>query len=281
MIDYYLVADFFYGDFTGGAELNDFSLIDRFKEKGILVKKLYCRDITVKLLEENRHAKFIIANFITLPEEYKKYFIENLDYVIYEHDHKYLKTRNPIFYKDFIAPKDELANQEFFAGAKAIICLTQLAVDVLKANTGLPNVPKIGASVWRQEDLEYINTLAMKPKNGKYAVMESSNPIKKTALCVKYCETNNIDYDLVSDSNHREFLKKLSSYEGIVFMTGHLETCCRLLVEAKMLNCEVITQKKLIGAASEDWFSLSGADLTREIEAISAQAPDVFISHLS
>ena len=63
-------------------------------------------------------------------------------------------------------------------------------------------------------------------------------------------------------------------------MTGHLETCCRLVVEAKMLNCKVVTQQKLIGAASEPWFELNGEDLIEEIRKISKGSVDVFIEAL-
>ena len=117
-------------------------------------------------------------------------------------------------------------------------------------------------------------------KNNKFAVVDSPNPIKKKEQCINYCLKNNIDFDLISDRDNRKFLYKLSDYKGIVFMTGHLETCCRLLVEAKMMNCEVITQKKLIGAASEPWFELNGTDLIEEIRHISDAAPRLFMEIL-
>ena len=62
-------------------------------------------------------------------------------------------------------------------------------------------------------------------------------------------------------------------------MTGHLETCCRIIVEAKMLSCNVITQKTLIGACSEDWFNLDGPELIEEIRKISNNSVDVFLRY--
>lgn len=82
--------------------------------------------------------------------------------------------------------------------------------------------------------------------------------------CIEYCEKNNLDYELIKDNDNKKFLKKLNDYKGLIFMTGHLETCCRIIVEAKMLGLEVITQKKLIGAASEEWFSTNGKELTEK-----------------
>jgi len=276
----YLVADFFYRDFTGGAELNDYSLAEHFRARGIEVHEVYCQNATIEFLEKHKDEKFIVANFVALSESSKKYMIDNLSYIIYEHDHKYLKKRNPIFYKDFQAPKQDLANIEFFKAAKATICLTQLALDVFTNNTELTNVDKVGASVWRTEDLDYLKELNKSAiKNGKAAIMDSDNPIKKRHQCISYCEKNNIEYDLISHKDHREFLKILSQYSQLIFMTGHLETCCRLIVEAKMLNCTVTTQKVLIGACSERWFSLDGDPLIEKIRKISLNSVDVFMRH--
>jgi len=279
---FYLVADFFYKDFTGGAELNDFSLVSQFKKAGINVKELYCKDVSTEFLSQNKEANFIVANFVSLTEANKQYMMKNNRYIIYEHDHKYLKRRNPIFYKNFRAPEDHLANIDFFTHARSTICLTQLALDVFKSNTGLDNVDKIGASVWRDEDLDYLIELLSEPNKNEYAaIMDSTNPIKKKVQCIKFCEDKDIPYQLISDINHRAFLRKLSAYEKLVFMTGHLETCCRIIVEAKMLNCEVLTQKALIGACSEDWFQLNGIELIEEIRKISNNSVNVFMKYFN
>ena len=42
--------------------------------------------------------------------EKSKDFLAKLNYIIYEHDHKYLPTRNPSDYKDFLAPKKNQAS---------------------------------------------------------------------------------------------------------------------------------------------------------------------------
>ena len=60
------VADFFYKDFTGGAELNDFSLIQRFRNKGIDVKEVYCRNLTIEYLKNGKDLNFIVGFLIKL-----------------------------------------------------------------------------------------------------------------------------------------------------------------------------------------------------------------------
>lgn len=272
------ISDFYYPQFVGGAELNDYSLISRLVlDAKVEVWKKKCDHINVSFLKENKDADYIISNFVTLRDDCKNYLKDHCSYVIYEHDHKYLKRRNPIFYVDFHAPKEELNHYYFYKYAKAVICLTQLAVDVFQKNTGLTNVVKIGASVWRDSDLQYINEIRKDNKKNCYAIMDNDNPIKKKRECIEYCQKNNLKYELIKDKDNKEFLKKLNEYEGLVFMTGHLETCCRIVVEAKMLGMKVITQKKLIGAASEEWYSLKGEELVSEIQKISKQSIDKFL----
>ena len=63
---------------------------------------------------------FIVSNFINLHEDSKDYIEKNTDYVIYEHDHKYLKSRNPAMYEDYLAPEEEIINYNFYKSAKAV-----------------------------------------------------------------------------------------------------------------------------------------------------------------
>ena len=107
--------------------------------------------------------------------------------------------------------------------------------------------------------------------------MDDDNPVKKMRQCIEFCNKYEINYELIKDKDNQRFLQKLNEYEGLVFMTGHLETCCRIVVEAKMLGLKVITQKKLIGAASEDWYSLKGEELVSEMQNISNKSVEKFL----
>jgi hypothetical protein len=268
-----MVTDFFFSEVPGGAEINAESLVDRFLEHNITITKMKSADITVKYLENSKDITFIFSNFILLNERCKKYASEHLKYFVYEQDHKYIRSRNPVGYKDFIAPKEELTNIDFYRGAIKVLFLTKLSMDVFVSNTGLNNVLNLGSSTWRREELEYIRTISDTPKGSAIAIMDSNNPIKRTDDCVDYCIKNNLKYQLISDNNFKKFLYKMSHFEKLLFLTGHLETCARIVVEAKMLNLKVITQKKLIGAASEDWYQLSGEKLIDKMEEISYNQP--------
>lgn len=265
--------DFFFSEFQGGAELNAEALANSLKKHDVDIELINSSKVTVEYLEQNKDNLFIFGNFVLLPEESKRYAINNLIYLIYEQDHKYLKTRNPIFFPNFQAPEHMLCNIDFFQGAKKVLFLTKLAKDVFVQNTKLANVYNLGCSIWSEEDLSVMRELSKNDKINKIAVLDSDNPIKKREKTIKYCRDNNLEFDLIKDKNYHHFLDKLSRYKRFVFFTGHLETCARILVEAKMLNVEVTYQKRLIGAASEDWFRLSGNNLIDEIEKICQEMP--------
>ena len=273
--------DFYFSEIKGGAELNAETLIDRFSDIGYNIKKMKSESLTVDFLKQNKNKKFIFSNFIFVNRECVEYAIQNLEYAIYEQDHKYLITRNPIQYVDFIAPSNQLANIEFYKNAVVVFFLTKLATDVFVANTGLQNVCNLKSSVWRREELDFMRTICDTEKTKENAILDSDNPIKRTKRGIKHCEKNNLEYELIKDKDFKNFLKKMSSFKRLVFFTGHLETCARILVEAKMLNLEVTYQKRLIGAASEEWFSLSGIDMIDKMEEISSHMPNRVLEHFN
>ena len=265
--------DFYFSEIQGGAEINAESLVDRFQEHGLEITKMKSSEVTVDFLRTNKDCIFIFSNFILLREECKQYAINNLKYFVYEQDHKYIRSRNPIKYVDFIAPKEERINIEFYASAIKVLFLTKLSMEVFHANTDLVNLLNLQSSVWRRDELEYLKQICNNGKNDKIAIMDSSNPIKRRADCVSLCRKNSWDFELISDKNFKKFLEKMSRFKKLLFLTGHLETCARIVVEAKMLNLKVITNKKLIGACSEEWYRFSGEELIDKMEQISSQMP--------
>lgn len=276
-----MVMDFYFSEIQGGAEINAESLVDRFRDQGHEIIKIKSEQATVEFLEGHKEFVFIFSNFILLPENSKKYAIDNLKYFVYEQDHKYIKSRNPIKYVNFIAPKEERINIEFYGHAIRVMFLTKLSMDVFRLNTELDNLLNLESSVWRSDELEHLRKICNNEKINKIAIMNSSNPIKRRSDCIRLCKSKGWDYDLIGDKNFKKFVEKMSRYEKFLFLTGHLETCARVVVEAKMLNLKVITNKKLIGAASENWYSLSGEELIDEMERISFEMPDKILEVLN
>lgn len=256
------MADLFSHQLNGGAENNDSVLVDYLKNSDLSVEKVHSYYVNEEIINEND--LFIIGNFINLKEQYKRALL-NKNYIIYEHDHKYLKSRDPSVFPEFVAPENQIINKEFYKSAKAVVVLSSICKRIIEENLNINNVYNIGCSLWSDERLDYIASLLKQKKNRKFAILDSKNSIKNTGLAIRYCTDNNIDFDLIKPCGEKELLLELSKYEGLVFLPGVLETFSRISAEAKMLNCKLITKPKMLGFASEEAFNLTGMDLVKEI----------------
>lgn len=266
------VADFFVEDTMGGAELHDDVVLNHFKSIGILDSKIKCQDISKEFIIENKDKVFFIGNFVTLNNYYKALLAKNCEYILYEHDYKFLKNRNPIFFKDFIAPKKLLTNFNFYNSAKKVVCLSNFHRDIFEKNMEFSNIENIHCSMWTDENLDYFSKINKQPKNGKYAIINSPNPIKKTRETVAFCEKAGLNYDLIKGNDYKEFMKTLANYDALVFYTGHPEPTPRVAIEAKMLNCKFISDKNFIGVAHEDYFNLKGDEMIEEVRSLRDKA---------
>lgn len=260
------VADFFRRNVLGGAESNDAVLLSFLEERGFEIETIHSNQLKVSDLVSN-DSIFIVGNFIGLSEEVKQSMASGrVDYIIYEHDHKYLTTRDPSKFKDFKAPEGQIINREFYHNARAVVVLSKICKEVIEHNLGLTNVHNIGCSLWSEKRFDYIELLCNQAnKNNKVAILRSNNPIKGTDEAIKYCEKKDIKHHLVSSDSESEFLQTLSEQKKVIFFPQVLETFSRFACEAKMLDCKLITKPKKLGFASESCFELSGVELIREM----------------
>jgi len=271
------LADFFRSDLLGGGECNDAVLINHILDSGYNLITKKCSDLSSEDFEKNNF--FIVGNFISLSEKNKQLF-QSEKYIIYEHDHKYIKSRDPSVYKDFISEPDEIINHDFYRHALAVVVLSQICKEIIEKNLGINNVYNIGCSLWSDKKLNFMETLTDQPKNDKLAIINSSNPIKNTLLAQQYCEQNNLDYNIIGPYEEKKLLEELSKYKALVFFPQVLETFSRVCAEAKMLNCQLLTKPKLLGFASEDIYSLRGLELIQEMRKRKKIALEAFTNFI-
>ena len=275
------LADFFVEDgLNGGGELNNDELIKLLKYKGNDVDKLHTHSLQIESLP-SKGTKLIIGNFIALPEGTKQHIIKNYSYVIYEHDHKYLKTRDPSSFKNYKAPEDQIINKEFYQSAKAVICQSRLHMRVVDRNLNLDNIISVSGNLWSEELLDYLEEIStsQEDKSDVYSIMYSDIPNKNVEDSILYCRVNNLKSEKIMPCSHKEFLTKLNKNKTLVFFPKTLETLSRIVVEARMLNCRVVTNKK-IGAASEEWFRLKGKPLIDKMREKRLQIPEIVLRYL-
>jgi len=224
------------------------------------VKKINSSLVDRQFIDENIDKFFIIANFCFLNHDCLNKIKESCSYVIYEHDHKYLKSRNPGIFDNFIAPPSELINVNFYNKAKAVFVQSQLHENIVYKNTNLKNLVNLSGNLWSEEVLNLIEEISFLKKENFYAIMDSSIPHKNTIDSIRYCEYKNLDFKLIKNSSYVSFLKQLGINKKLVFFPKTPETLSRIVVESRMMNMGVVTNN-MVGATSEDWYTLKGKQL--------------------
>ena len=257
---YVFIADFFVDQVAGGGELNNEEAIKILRERGHDVQKINSHLANLNFIGNNIDKKFIIGNFINLSAQSRDLLTEEAEYIIYEHDHKYLQTRDPSVFEDFSAPEAAIINRNFYKNAVATLCQSKFHADIVRKNLGYDNIINLGGNLWSEEILDFIENLSLKKKKNNISVMQSTNPIKNTYDAITYCKIKKTSYDLIQPQPYKNFLTSLSKNDTFVFFPKTAETLSRVVVEARMMGMAVITNK-LIGATSEEWFKFKGKDL--------------------
>ncbi len=254
------ISDSFLSDILGGGELNDHELCEILVSKGISLEKIRSHEVGVSYIKSNHDKCYVISNFINLSRNVINLLINECKYVIYEHDHKYLKSRNPATYDNYIAPKGEVINYDFYKNAQAVFCQSSFHESIIKKNLDIDNIVNVSGNLWSLSSLRTIEILGKKPKRKEYSIMNSPIPHKNTREACFYCEKKGFKYNLISSKNYEEFLSLLSNNEKFLFLPKTPETLSRVIVEARMMGVKTVTNKN-VGASYESWIKLKGDEL--------------------
>jgi len=257
MADILFIADFFVNQILGGGELNDDVLMNKLRHRGHTVRSTHSHKVSDLDLLHSKHT--IVSSFAHLIESYQK-ILQGRNYIIYEHDHKYLANRNPNVYPNYQAPKEHIINREFYANAKAVLCQSNFHAEIVRKNLELDNIISLGGNLWSEEHFVLLGKLSKQPKTDTYAIMNSPVFHKNTQEAVQYCEALGLDYALIPPSDSTTFLSELGRHTTLVFLPKTPETLSRIVVEARMMGMKTRTTNN-IGAIHEEWFSKKGLDL--------------------
>ena len=251
------ISDFYINEINGGGEHNDDVLIKELDKLGHDLE--LHKSESIRVLDIQNAEFIIVSNFCLMPNAVLKHILDK-KYIIYEHDHKYLSHRNPAKYKDYLAPKTEIINRQFYKSASAVLCQSEFHANIVRRNLRLDNIISLGGNLWSDQCFELFEKLCTAPKNNIHAILNSPIKHKGTKKALHYCELNNINYNLVADRDPIKFLEKLATNDTLVFFPETPETLSRIVVEARMMGMSTKTTKN-IGAIHEEWFSKKGLDL--------------------
>jgi|TARA_R110002074_G_scaffold19416_2_gene61831 hypothetical protein len=275
------VADFFADQVKGGGELNDWELISLLKNMKYEIELWNSNQVRVATIKQriSSGCKFIVSNFASLPSECMKTIASDGDYVIYEHDHKYLASRNPMDYPDLVAPQDKIINREFYERAKAVFCQSYFHMNIINKNLQINNLVNLSGNLWSVPHLDILEEMASIEKKDCHAVLNYSIPHKNTAEAIRYCEYKGLKFDLIEPCAPEKFLRNLGKSSTLVFFPKSPETLSRIVVESRMMGMAVKTTKN-IGAIHEEWFSKKGVDLVNIMRNKRVKIPELVMEKL-
>lgn len=273
------IADFFANEISGGGELNNEELINIFLQKGLEVQKINSRDCTLDIVKNNQKNIFIVANFVQLHNSCIKFMQEKCRYIIYEHDHKYLKTRNPADYVNYLAPSSDIVYKDFYSKAIAVLSQSIFHKNIILKNLKDVNVINLSGNLWSEDILETLRIFNKKEKKDFCAIMNTNNWHKNTSGAIKFCNDKKYNIDLIEQCDYKLFLERLSNNKKLVFFPKTTETLSRIVVECRMMGMSVITNEK-VGATYEDWFKLKGEDLIEEMKNRRVTIPKIIEEYI-
>lgn len=243
-----VVADYFASELTGGAELSTQALIE---SSPFVTKLLKSEVVDLKTLETYQHAHWVFTNIAGMNWELIPTIVANMKYSVVEYDYKFCKWRSPEKHEALGGEKCDCKNEmqgkifsAFLYGAKTLWWMSEK-----QQNTYHEMFPFLQereniilSSIFDDNSFALINTLNEKYKDHVregWIVLGSESWVKGEDAATKWCEDNNKKYEVVSGLTHPQLLEKLAQSEGHVYLPPGGDTCPRMVIEAKLLGCQL------------------------------------------
>lgn len=257
------ISDYFASDLIGGAELTTEAIMKFGSQRGVQVGRIHCQKTNKLLLEQNKNEfHFIVCNFSQLQDDLKLYMAKNCDYSIIEYDYKICKYRSFELHElnegkpcDCELRMPGKINSVFYGYAQKVWFMSEKQKNlILEKVTALKSENcEVLSSVFSYGDLNFIHSIKDNEKNDKYLILDSNSPVKPSSMAVEYAKSNNLEYELISNLPYHELLIKMSTSKGLIFLPVASDTCPRLVMEAKMLGCDLILNEH-VQHKDESWF---------------------------
>lgn len=283
--DIIFVSDLFTEDYVGGAELTSDALIKGLKRK---VFKLHSKNVTIDTLKAGFEKFWIFGNFSQMNLDLIPTIVANLSYSIVEYDYKFCKARSQQKHQSLTGTPCDCNNDmfgklisSFFFGAKALFWMSEKQRDVyfskfpfLKQNKNI-----VISSAFDAQSLSIFKSLATKNKNDTWIVLGSQSWVKGFKDAEEYCKLNKLKYEVVWDLSYQDLLKKLATSRGFVYLPAGDDTCPRMVIEAKLLDCELVLND-FVQHKDEAWFDTK-ASIYKKLESNCSQFGDEIESIMS
>ena len=242
------ITDFTLEQSPGGAERCDNSLIKELENFGYYINWVdpSCRAF-------NHELPSIVSNRSLFNYEYLIGMLKGKPYVVIEHDYQILVHRNPYMMNHWGAERNPV---EFYNNAKEVVFQSSAQVRLFNrlAEGGTYKSKLFGTPFFSRRDLKLYRefyekglahpfesrqntTLILNSKNWIKGTREAEQMISKepTAKLVKFPADPNIQY------NFEEWKNELVKHQYFAFLPQYPESFSRVLLEACLAGCELLT----------------------------------------
>lgn len=261
-VDIVFASDMFLQDYAGGAELTTEALI---MSSPFNVLRIHTTQVTDEVLSQLSEKYWIFGNMTQLNTELIPSIVANLSYSILEYDYKYCIYRSPEKHEHSEnVPCDCEHNMHgkmisaFYYGSRSLWWMSEEQQEryfkifpFLREKTNV-----VLSSVFDDKfflDVKLLNSLSKGKDRSGWIVLGSNSWIKGADDAEQWCKDNDKEYEVVWDVPYQTVLQKLSTAEGFVYLPKGGDTCPRMVIEAKLLGCQLQLNDN-VQHASEIWF---------------------------
>lgn len=273
------VADMFVEDYVGGAELTSEALIT---SSPFEVYKLHSKDVTLDLLKQGAGKFWIFGNFTGLDSSLIPSIVGNIKYSILEYDYKFCRYRSIEKHAQATGKPCDCAEQTsgkfvsaFYYGSMALWWMSEAQKDRYLDRFPFLSSAKnnVLSSVFTPQTLGFMKNLRQKyPTRKGWIVLGSDSWIKGKSAAEQWCKENNKEYTVIWNEPYPVLLEKLAQAEGFVYLPEGGDTCPRMVIEAKLLGCQLHLNDN-VQHAKEEWFV---TDNLEAIEGYLFASPKIF-----
>ncbi len=256
------VSDLFVEDYVGGAELTSQALIDSCP---LPIETIKSKDVNLKSLEAGHDKFWVFGNFSGMNTELIPTIVANMEYAVLEYDYKYCKYRSIEKHKEAELRDCDCHNDitgkmisAFYQGAKSLWWMSEGQMDhyhnLFPFLSEKENV--VLSSVFDDNFFYHVKVLREKYKDhdrSGWIVLGSNSWIKGASAAEEWCKENNKKYEVLWGLPYTDVLEKLAQAEGFVYLPLGNDTCPRMVIEAKLLGCD-LHLNEFVQHKNEIWF---------------------------
>lgn len=267
-------------DYVGGAELTLQALIDSCPAN-LRYAKLRSSELREEHVRQGVGKHWIFGNYTQADPRLLQQIAANINYTIVECDYKFCRYRSVELHKAKEGVEcDCHKNQHgqliasFMAGADQTWWMSDKQRDVYfeKFPFLVDYHQSVLSSVFDKSFFSKIKKLreSYPNKNDAWIIQDSASWIKNTEGTKQFAEQRGLTYELIGNVSHDDMLKKLAESRGLLFLPVGGDTCPRLVIEAKLLGCELILNDH-VQHAHEEWFETQDLDAIEEYLSASSE----------